>query len=95
MTAAIVSLIIGMAIGALSGIAFACCAFSEEIARKEEQAMILETQMEQSVTVDDVFKILRTEMITHKRHDKEACAWNGALQAVKWQIEERKGMKHD
>lgn len=102
MTGMIVSLLIGLTIGALGAIAFACCAFSEEIARKEEAELLLkelelayEDQQKTSITFDRILRILRSEMIAAQRKDKVAASWNGALEAVKWDLEELMGKKHD
>ena len=90
MTGMIVSLLIGLTIGALGAIAFTCCAFSEEIARKEELEHLLET----SIPMNDLVKILRSELISPKRRDRAADSWNGALQAVRWSAEEYLGVEH-
>lgn len=90
MTGMIVSLLIGLTIGALGAVAFACCAFSEEIARKEE----LEQLLESSIPMSELVKILRSELISAKRRDRSADSWNGALQAVRRSAEEYLGVEH-
>lgn len=90
MTGMIVSLLIGLTIGALGAIAFTCCTFSEEIARKEELEQLLET----SIPMSELVKILRSELISAKRKDRAADSWNGALQAVRWSAEEYLGVDH-
>lgn len=94
MTGTIVSLLIGLTIGALGAVAFTCCAFSEEIARKEELEALVESYEQTSIRLPDLVKILRSEVISEKRRDKIASSWNGALQAVRWSAEEYLGIEH-
>ena len=78
MTGMIVSLLIGLTIGALGAIAFTCCTFSEEIARKEE----LEQLLESSIPMSELVKILRSELISAKRKDRAADSWRNSRMKV-------------
>lgn len=105
--AAITSLIIGATLGALTAGFYVCCRFSEELAELEAELNelndlskscvpwdVLEDIKKNSITLPDLMKILRSELISVKRKDKVAASWNGALEAVRWQVEEHLGVEH-
>lgn len=87
----VVYLILGITLGAIGAAAIVCHSYKDEMARKAE----LEILLESSVSMDQIVKILRGQVISHRRRDKEADSWNGALQAVKWDLEDLLGLKHD
>lgn len=87
----VVYLIIGITLGAIGAAAIVCHSYKDEMARKEE----LEILLQDSVSMEQIVKILRGQVISHRRRDKAADSWNGALQAVKWEIEELLEVPHD